>query len=100
MGSSTTDWSAGDLIPASADSDAGATGGERSYGSGARILSIGIAATGIFTFAYFGVAGHVLDSDDYGRVSLLWSLLFVIIELITGRSSNCSPARSPTAARA
>jgi O-antigen/teichoic acid export membrane protein len=69
-------------IPASADGDAGATGGERSYGSGARILSIGIAATGVFTFAYFGVAGHVLSGADYGRVSLLWSLLFVIMSVI------------------
>ncbi|HEY6762028.1 MAG TPA: hypothetical protein VI318_21185 [Baekduia sp.] len=71
-----------DVIPASADGDAGATGGERTYGSGARILSIGIAATGLFTFAYFGVAGHVLNEDDYGRVSLLWSLLFVIMSVI------------------
>jgi O-antigen/teichoic acid export membrane protein len=77
MGDSTDD-----LIPASADGDAGATGGEKSYGSGARILSIGIAATGLFTFAYFGVAGHVLGDDDYGRVSLLWSLLFVIMSVI------------------
>lgn len=69
-------------MPASAEGDAGATGGEQSYGSGAKILSVGIAATGLFTFAYFGVAGHVLDSDDYGRVSLLWSLLFVIMCVI------------------
>jgi O-antigen/teichoic acid export membrane protein len=82
LGSSTSDWSADDLIPASADGDAGATGGEKSYGSGARILSIGIAATGLFTFAYFGVAGHVLDEDAYGRISLLWSLLFVIMSVI------------------
>jgi O-antigen/teichoic acid export membrane protein len=54
----------------------------RSYGSGARILSIGIAATGLFTFAYFAVAGHVLDEGDYGRISLLWSLLFVIMSVI------------------
>ncbi|MCW3003978.1 MAG: hypothetical protein JWQ20_3276 [Conexibacter sp.] len=53
-----------------------------SFGSGARILSIGIAATGLFTFAYFGVAGHVLSDGDYGRVSLLWSLLFVIMSVI------------------
>lgn len=71
-----------DLIPASADGDAGATGGERSYGSGARILSIGIAATGLFTFAYFSVARHVLDDDAYGRVSLLWSVLFVTMSVI------------------
>ncbi len=69
-------------MPASAEGDAGATGGERSYGSGARLLSIGIAATGLFTFAYFSVASHVLDDDAYGRVSLLWSVLFVTMSVI------------------
>jgi O-antigen/teichoic acid export membrane protein len=69
-------------LPASAEGDAGATGGERSYGSGARLLSIGIAATGLFTFAYFSVASHVLDDDAYGRVSLLWSVLFVTMSVI------------------
>src|SRR4051794_39569224 len=54
----------------------------KSYAGGARILSIGIAATGLFTFAYFAVAGHVLSTGDYGRVSLLWSLLFVIMSVI------------------
>jgi len=63
-----------------ADEAAPSTG--RSFGSGARILSLGIAATGLFTFAYFAVAGHVLDDDAYGRVSLLWSLLFVIMCVI------------------
>jgi O-antigen/teichoic acid export membrane protein len=71
-----------DAVPASAEGDAGATGGERSYGSGARLLSIGIAATGLFTFAYFSVASHVLDDDAYGRVSLLWSVLFVTMSVI------------------
>ena len=46
------------------------------------MLSLGIATTGVVTFAYFGVAGHVLDDDEYGRVSLLWSLLFVIMCVI------------------
>ncbi len=69
-------------LPASAEGDAGATGGERSFGSGARLLSIGIAATGLFTFAYFSVASHVLDDDAYGRVSLLWSVLFVTMSVI------------------
>jgi O-antigen/teichoic acid export membrane protein len=69
-------------LPASAEGDAGATGGKRSYGSGARLLSIGIAATGLFTFAYFSVASHVLDDDAYGRVSLLWSVLFVTMSVI------------------
>jgi O-antigen/teichoic acid export membrane protein len=53
-----------------------------SYARGARILSIGIASTGIFTFAYFSVASHVLDRHDYGAVSLLWAVLFVVISII------------------
>ena len=56
--------------------------GGRSFAGGARILSIGIAATGLFTFAFFAVAGHVLGPNAYGRVSLLWSLLFVIMSVI------------------
>jgi O-antigen/teichoic acid export membrane protein len=71
-----------EAVPASAEGDAGATGGERSFGSGARLLSVGIAATGLFTFAYFSVASHVLSDDAYGRVSLLWSVLFVTMSVI------------------
>lgn len=52
------------------------------YARGARILSIGIAATGLFTFAYFSVASHVLGDDDYGAVSALWAILFVTISVI------------------
>jgi O-antigen/teichoic acid export membrane protein len=52
------------------------------YARGARILSIGIASTGLFTFAYFAVASHVLPSGDYGAISLLWSVLFVVISII------------------
>jgi O-antigen/teichoic acid export membrane protein len=70
------------LAASSPSAEAPAAEAGRSFGSGARILSIGIAATGVFTFAYFAVAGHVLDSGDYGRVSLLWSLLFVIMSVI------------------
>ncbi len=56
--------------------------GERSFGSGARILSIGIAATGVLTFAYFSIASHVLTAPAYGRVTLLWSIMFVTISVI------------------
>jgi O-antigen/teichoic acid export membrane protein len=56
--------------------------GGRSFGGGARILSIGIAATGLFTFAYFAVASHVLGKADYGRIALLWAVLFVIMSVI------------------
>jgi O-antigen/teichoic acid export membrane protein len=52
------------------------------YGRGARILSVGIATTGVVTFAYFSVASHVLDDDQYASISLLWSVLFVTVSVI------------------
>jgi len=54
----------------------------RSYGSGARLLSIGIATTGVLTFAYFSIASHVLGEVAAKRVDLLWSVMFVIISVI------------------
>ena len=53
-----------------------------SYARGARILSIGIASTGLFTFAYFAVASHVLPAAEYGAISTLWAVLFVVISVI------------------
>jgi O-antigen/teichoic acid export membrane protein len=52
------------------------------YGRGAGVLSLGIATTGLVTFAYFSVASHVLDDADYKAVSLLWSVLFVTVSVI------------------
>jgi len=57
-------------------------GPARSYGSGARILSIGIASTGLLTFAYFSIASHVLGEASAKRIDLLWSVMFVIISVI------------------
>jgi O-antigen/teichoic acid export membrane protein len=53
-----------------------------SYGRGARILSVGIATTGLVTFAYFSLASHSLSEGDYKGVALLWSVLFLIISII------------------
>ncbi|MGA9858585.1 MAG: hypothetical protein WBQ18_12030 [Solirubrobacteraceae bacterium] len=55
---------------------------EKSFASGARILSIGIASTGLFTFAYLATASHVLSGPSYSRVSLCWSIMFVILSVI------------------
>ena len=55
---------------------------DRSYGSGARLLSVGIATTGVLTFAYFSIASHVLGEVAAKRVDLLWSIMFVIISVI------------------
>ena len=51
------------------------------YAGGARILSVGIASTGLFTFAYFSVSSHVLSKSQYGAISLLWSILFVAMSV-------------------
>jgi O-antigen/teichoic acid export membrane protein len=58
------------------------TGGLRSYGSGARILTVGIASTGVFSFLYLALASRSLGSAAYGRVSLMWSVMFVILSVI------------------
>jgi O-antigen/teichoic acid export membrane protein len=60
----------------------GGTGENRSFASGARILSIGIASTGIFTFAYLATASRVLDPASYSRISLCWAVMFVILSVI------------------
>ena len=52
------------------------------YGRGARILSIGIASTGLVTFAYFSLASYALDEVEYARISLLWSVLFVTVSVL------------------
>ncbi len=52
------------------------------YGRGARVLSIGIATTGLVTFAYFALAAHALDAVEYKRISLVWSIMFVVASVI------------------
>jgi O-antigen/teichoic acid export membrane protein len=73
--------------PPAADDPAVAADGtepqEEGYAKGARVLSIGIASTGLFTFAYFSVSSHVLgDGSAYGAISTLWAILFVVICVI------------------
>jgi O-antigen/teichoic acid export membrane protein len=52
------------------------------YVSGARLLSVGIAATGLLTFAYFSIASHVLGEVSASRIDVLWSVMFVVISVI------------------
>ena len=54
----------------------------RSYGRGAAILSVGIGITGLITYAYFALASHSLPKDDYGRISLLWSSVFIVVSIL------------------
>jgi O-antigen/teichoic acid export membrane protein len=78
--SSTTTVAPGQPNP---DPEAGPVGDKsQSFASGARILSIGIASTGIFTFAYLATASHVLSAESYSRISLCWAIMFVILSVI------------------
>ena len=56
--------------------------GTRSYGRGAAILSVGIGATGLITFGYFSLASHSLSEPDYGRITLLWSAVFIVVSVL------------------
>lgn len=76
--SSQTAGSAGGSSPAAG----GGPQASRSYGAGARILTIGIASTGVFTFLYLALASRHLRPTAYGQVSLLWSVMYVILCVI------------------
>jgi O-antigen/teichoic acid export membrane protein len=56
--------------------------GRGGYASGARVLSIGIASTGVFTFLYLAFASHVLGKASYARISLCWAIMYVILSVI------------------
>jgi O-antigen/teichoic acid export membrane protein len=56
--------------------------GTRSYGRGAAILSIGIGVTGLVTFAYFSLASYSLPEAEYGRITLLWSAMFITVSVL------------------
>ena len=53
-----------------------------SYARGARILTIGVGATGFLTAVYFVIASHVLTPVEAKRVDLLWSIMWVAISVI------------------
>ena len=54
----------------------------RSYGRGARVAAIGIAATGLVTQGYFSLASHSLPKDAYGGLSLTWTAIFLVCSIL------------------
>jgi O-antigen/teichoic acid export membrane protein len=52
------------------------------YGRGARVLSVGIATTGVVTLAYFALAAQALDGVRYKHITLVWAIMFVIVSVI------------------
>ena len=76
--------------------------GTRSYGRGAAILSVGIGATGLITFGYFSLASYSLAEAEYGRITLLWSAVFITVsvlyrpvEQLLSRYGTVEQARAP-----
>ena len=58
-------------------------GGEtREYGRSVGLLTISLATAGLLTYAFFAVASHTLDRDDYGRVVVLWSAVFLTVSVL------------------
>jgi O-antigen/teichoic acid export membrane protein len=46
------------------------------------VLSVGIGVTGLITFAYFALASHSLPEEEYGRITLLWSAVFITVSVL------------------
>jgi O-antigen/teichoic acid export membrane protein len=46
------------------------------------VLSVGVAATGLVSYAYFALASHALEPADYGRITLLWSAVFITVSIL------------------
>lgn len=51
----------------------------RRYRRGAALLSLGVGASGVLTYAYFALASHELKPDSYGTLVVLWSALFISV---------------------
>ena len=57
-----------------------------SAGRGARLLTIGIASTGLLTFLFFSVASHALGdsqqgAEEYGEIATMWAILFTAMSV-------------------
>ena len=50
----------------------------RSYGRSAGLLTLALGAAGILIYAFFAIASHSLDKEEYGEIVVLWSIVFVV----------------------
>jgi O-antigen/teichoic acid export membrane protein len=64
------------------DAKASTPPSNESYAKSARVLTIGIASTGLFTFLYLAVASHVLTPPAYSRIALCFAVMYVIVSVI------------------
>ncbi|MDX6587843.1 MAG: hypothetical protein QOI31_2316 [Solirubrobacterales bacterium] len=58
------------------------SGETREYGRSVGLLTISLATAGVLTYAFFAMASHTLDREDYGRVVVLWSAVFITVSVL------------------
>jgi O-antigen/teichoic acid export membrane protein len=56
--------------------------GTRDYGRSAALLTVAVGASGLLTYVFFALASHALDREDYGRIVVLWSVMFIAISVL------------------
>jgi O-antigen/teichoic acid export membrane protein len=54
----------------------------RTFGRQAGLLSAGVGAAGVLTYAYFALAAHQLDGTSYGEIVVLWTAVFVSVSIL------------------
>lgn len=57
-------------------------GETRSYGRSVGLLTVALGTAGLLAYAFFAIASHTLDRDDYGQIVVLWSAVFLIISTL------------------
>ena len=55
---------------------------DRSQGRSTAILSVSIGTAGAIAYAYFAFASHALPPTEYGRITLLWSAVFITVSVL------------------
>jgi O-antigen/teichoic acid export membrane protein len=58
-------------------SRASAVSETRQYGRSAALLTLALGYAGLLAYAFFAVASHTLDREEYGEIVVLWSVVFV-----------------------
>jgi len=52
------------------------------YGRSAALLTGAVGLAGLLTYAFFALASHALDRAEYGRIVVLWSVMFIAISVL------------------
>jgi O-antigen/teichoic acid export membrane protein len=46
------------------------------------MLTVALAAAGLLTYGFFALASHSLSAEDYGRIVVLWSAVFIVVSTV------------------